>query len=185
MSGRWIWARWLKSEGDQDAGMKSAACFVRPAKESRSSRSAWVEINKRGLRGFKQANDTSKELQMGLFTRSTLDSNINGAAKVGHRAVQGASDAVDTASTQLRGLLDDLDSSIRDAKDIDVDKLRKDLQAKLKTARAQFDGSSSAIAGRLNDAADYADEFVHDKPWHTLGAVAGLALLVGFLAGRS
>ena len=34
---------------------------------------------------------------MGLFTRSTLDSNINGAAKVGHRAVQGASDAVDTA----------------------------------------------------------------------------------------
>jgi ElaB/YqjD/DUF883 family membrane-anchored ribosome-binding protein len=114
---------------------------------------------------------------MGLFTRSTLDSNINGAAKVGHRAVQGASDAVDTASTQLRGLLDDLDSSIRDAKDIDVDKL--------KTARAQFDGSSSAIAGRLNDAAGYADEFVHDKPWHTLGAVAGLALLVGFLAGRS
>ncbi len=58
---------------------------------------------------------------MGLFTRSTLDSNINGAAKVGHRAVQGASDAVDTASTQLRGLLDDLDSSIRDAKDIDVE----------------------------------------------------------------
>src|SRR5476651_1256926 len=157
MSGRWIWARWLKSDGDQDTGMKSAACFVRPA----------------------------KELQMGLFTRSTLDSNINGAAKVGHRAVQGASDAVDTASTQLRGLLDDLDSSIRDAKDIDVDKLRKDLQTKLKTARAQFDGSSSAIAGRLNDAAGYADEFVHDKPWHTLGAVAGLALLVGFLAGRS
>jgi ElaB/YqjD/DUF883 family membrane-anchored ribosome-binding protein len=137
------------------------------------------------VRGLKQTNDTSKELQMGLFTRSTLDSNINGAAKVGQRAVQGASDAVDTASTQLRGLLDDLDSSIRDAKDIDVDKLRKDLQAKLKTARAQFDGSSSAIAGRLNDAAGYADEFVHDKPWHTLGAVAGLALLVGFLAGRS
>jgi len=111
---------------------------------------------------------------MGLFTRSTLDSNINGAAKMGHRAVQGASDAVDTASTQLRGLLDDLDSSIRDAKDIDVDKLRKDLQAKLKAARTQFDGSSSAIAGRLNDAAGYADEFVHDKPWHTLGEVAGL-----------
>ncbi|MDB5781268.1 DUF883 domain-containing protein [Caballeronia mineralivorans] len=122
---------------------------------------------------------------MGLFTRSTLDSNINGAAKIGHRAVEGASDAVDAASTQLRSLLDDLDSSIRDAKDIDVDKLRKDLQTKLKTARAQFDGSSSAIAGRLNDAAGYADEFVHDRPWHTLGAVAGLALLVGFLAGRS
>jgi len=64
---------------------------------------------------------------MGLFTRSTLDSNINGAAKMGHRAVQGASEAVDTASTQLRSLLDDLDSSIRDAKDIDVDKLRKAL----------------------------------------------------------
>jgi ElaB/YqjD/DUF883 family membrane-anchored ribosome-binding protein len=126
---------------------------------------------------------------MGLFTRSTLDSNLNGAAKAGQRAVRGASDAVDTASAQLRGLLDDLDSSIRDAKDIDVDKLRKDLQSKLKTARAQFDGSSSAIAERLNDAAghavDYADEFVHEKPWHTLGAVAGLALLVGFLAGRA
>ena len=57
------------------------------------------------------------------------------------------------------------------------------------SSRAQFDGSSSAIAERLNDAAghavDYADEFVHEKPWHTLGAVAGLALLVGFLAGRA
>jgi ElaB/YqjD/DUF883 family membrane-anchored ribosome-binding protein len=122
---------------------------------------------------------------MGLFTRSTLDSTINDAANVGQRAVRGASAVVDSASAQLRGLLDDLDSSIRDAKDIDADKLRRDLQAKLKTARAQFDGSSSAIAGRLNDAAGYADEFVHDKPWHTLGAVAGVALLLGFLAGRS
>src|ERR1700709_2372560 len=120
---------------------------------------------------------------MGLFTRSTLDNNINSAAKVCQRAVRGASDAVDTASTQLRGLLDDLDSSIRDAKDIDVDKLRKDLQAKLKAARTQFDGSSPTIAGRLNDAAGYADEFVHDKPWHTLGAVAGLALLGGVFGG--
>src|ERR1700744_170224 len=119
---------------------------------------------------------------MGLFTRSTLDSNINGATKIGQRAVRGASDAVGTASEQLRGLLDDLDSSISNAKDIDVSQLRKDLQGKLKAARAQFDGSSSAIADKFTDAAGYADEFLHDKPWHTLGAVAGLALLVGFLA---
>jgi len=95
---------------------------------------------------------------MGLFTRSTLDSNINDAAKVGRRAVRGASDVVDSASTQLRGLLDELDGSIRDAKDINVDQLRKDLQAKLKTARSQFDGSSSAISDRFNDAAGYADK---------------------------
>jgi ElaB/YqjD/DUF883 family membrane-anchored ribosome-binding protein len=99
--------------------------------------------------------------------------------------VRGASDAVDSASAQLRSLLDELDSSIRDAKDIDVGQLRKDLQGKLRAARAQFDGSSSVIADKFTDAAGYADEFVHDKPWHTLGAVAGVALLVGFLAGRS
>ncbi|SAL62771.1 membrane protein [Caballeronia terrestris] len=122
---------------------------------------------------------------MGLFTRSTLDSKINGAADLGQRAVSGASDAVDSASSQLRSLLDDLDSSIRDAKDLDADKLRKELQAKLKTVRSQMDGAGSAVTAKLNDAAGYADEFVHDKPWHTLGAVAGLALLVGFLAGRS
>jgi ElaB/YqjD/DUF883 family membrane-anchored ribosome-binding protein len=122
---------------------------------------------------------------MGLFTRSTLDSNINGAAKIGQRAVRGASDAVDTASAQLRSLLDELDNSLSNAKDIDVSQLRKDLQGKLKAARAQFDGSPSVIADKFTDAAGYADEFVHDKPWHTLGAVAGLALLVGFLAGRS
>jgi ElaB/YqjD/DUF883 family membrane-anchored ribosome-binding protein len=123
---------------------------------------------------------------MGLFTtRSMLDRNLNGAAEIGQRAVRGASDAVDSASAQLRSLLDELDSSIRDAKDIDVGQLRKDLQGKLRAARAQFDGSSSVIADKFTDAAGYADEFVHDKPWHTLGAVAGLALLVGFLAGRS
>ncbi|SAK68086.1 membrane protein [Caballeronia arationis] len=122
---------------------------------------------------------------MGLFTRSTLDSKINGAADLGQRAVAGASDAVDSASGQLRSLLDELDSSLRDAKDLDADKLRKELQSKLKTVRSQMDGASSAVTAKLNDAAGYADEFVHDKPWHTLGAVAGLALLVGFLAGRA
>lgn len=122
---------------------------------------------------------------MGLFTRSTLDSRINGAADLGQRAVAGASDAVDSASGQLRSLLDELDSSLRDAKDLDADKLRKELQSKLKTVRSQMDGASSAVTARLGDAAGYADEFVHDKPWHTLGAVAGLALLVGFLAGRA
>ncbi|SAL15992.1 DUF883 family protein [Caballeronia telluris] len=122
---------------------------------------------------------------MGLFTRSTLDSKINGAADLGQRAVAGASDAVDSASGQLRSLLDELDSSLRDAKDLDADKLRKELQSKLKTVRSQMDGASSAVTAKLGDAAGYADEFVHDKPWHTLGAVAGLALLVGFLAGRA
>ncbi|SAK79276.1 membrane protein [Caballeronia pedi] len=122
---------------------------------------------------------------MGLFTRSTLDSKINGAADLGQRAVRGASDAVDSASGQLRSLLDDLESSILNAKDIDADKLRKELQSKLKTARSQMNGASGAIAGRLGDAAGYADDFVHDRPWHTLGAVAGLALLVGYLAGRA
>ncbi|BBU27883.1 hypothetical protein BTHE68_16170 [Burkholderia sp. THE68] len=122
---------------------------------------------------------------MGLFTRSTLDSKINGAADLGQRAVRGASDAVDSASGQLRSLLDDLESSILNAKDIDADKLRKELQSKLKTARSQMNGASGAISGKLGDAAGYADDFVHDRPWHTLGAVAGLALLVGYLAGRA
>ncbi|WP_250451817.1 DUF883 domain-containing protein [Caballeronia sp. ATUFL_M2_KS44] len=122
---------------------------------------------------------------MGLFTRSTLESKINGAADVGQRAVRGAGDVVDSASDQLRSLLDDLESSLQGAKDIDADKLRKQLQSKLKYARSQMDGAGSAISGRIGDAAGYADDFVHDKPWHTLGAVAGLALLVGFLAGRS
>jgi ElaB/YqjD/DUF883 family membrane-anchored ribosome-binding protein len=122
---------------------------------------------------------------MGLFTRSTLDSKINGAANIGERAVRGASDAVDSASGQLRSLLDDLESSIHNAKDIDADKLRRDLQSKLKFARSQMNGASGVFSGKLGDAAGYADEFVHDKPWHTLGAVAGLALLVGFLAGRT
>ena len=122
---------------------------------------------------------------MGLFTRSTLDSKINGAADLGERAVRGASDAVDSASSQLRSLLDDLESSIQGAKDIDADKLRRELQSKLKSARSQMNGASGAIAGKLGDAAGYADDFVHDKPWHTLGAIAGLALLVGYLAGRA
>jgi ElaB/YqjD/DUF883 family membrane-anchored ribosome-binding protein len=122
---------------------------------------------------------------MGLFTRSTLDSKINGAANIGQRAVRGASDAVDTASDQLRSLLDDLEGSLQNGKDFDADKLRKELQSRLKSARSQMNGAGSVLADRFGDAAGYADDFVHDKPWHTLGAVAGLALLVGFLAGRT
>lgn len=35
---------------------------------------------------------------MGLFTRSTLDNQINGAANLAQRTVRGASDAVNSAS---------------------------------------------------------------------------------------
>ena len=123
---------------------------------------------------------------MGLFTRSTLDSKIDGAADLGQRAVRGASDAVDSASSQLRSLLDDLESSISRTRRTSMrTSCAKNCNRNLKTARSQLNGANSALAGRLNDAAGYADDFVHDKPWHTLGAVAGLALLVGYLAGRA
>jgi ElaB/YqjD/DUF883 family membrane-anchored ribosome-binding protein len=62
---------------------------------------------------------------------------------------------------------------------------RERIQDRIHTAKIRVAEAEEAVMVRTREAARMTDEFVHDKPWHTLGAVAGLALLVGFLAGRS
>jgi ElaB/YqjD/DUF883 family membrane-anchored ribosome-binding protein len=80
--------------------------------------------------------------------------------------------------------LDDLDDTLKRGGDLDIDKLRSQLQAKLNAARSTVDDTKSAVTRQFNEAMGNADEFVHGNPWQIIALVAGAALLIGLLAGR-
>ena len=92
--------------------------------------------------------------------------------------------------TQRDKLIADLRLVIADAEELlrlsasdvggGVSALRDRVEARIRDAR-------DSIA-RLQDAAiekaQAADDWVHEKPWHAVGAAAGVGLLLGLLIGR-
>jgi ElaB/YqjD/DUF883 family membrane-anchored ribosome-binding protein len=120
---------------------------------------------------------------MGLFSKS--DRNVREATNLGQRATRAASDMVDGTSDKLRGLLANLDGTLSDAKHANVDDLRSALRGHLDTARGYASDAHASLRGNVNEAMDQADDLVRGNPWQALAVVAGAALLIGFLAGRS
>ncbi|MGI4815701.1 MAG: DUF883 family protein [Janthinobacterium lividum] len=126
---------------------------------------------------------------MGLFGRnhSTVEDQIDAATDTGRRALKGiskqADSAADVTGEHMRNILDDLEAVIDSGKDaVDAKALQKTVRAKLKTARRQFD--DPRLAKRLNCTVSQVRDRVHAQPLQSLGAVAGAALVIGFLAGR-
>lgn len=40
------------------------------------------------------------------------------------------------------------------------------------------------VEARARAAAQAADDYVHDKPWQSIGVAAGIGFLIGYLIGR-
>lgn len=54
----------------------------------------------------------------------------------------------------------------------------------LRLARARLEDTGAELASRAREAANATDQYVHDKPWQSIGVAAGMAFLVGYLLGR-
>ena len=65
-----------------------------------------------------------------------------------------------------------------------VAKARIRAEQSLEAARKRFGYSEQRIAARARAAARSADRYVHANPWGTIGAVAGIAFLSGYLMTR-
>ncbi|WP_144639485.1 YqjD family protein [Bordetella genomosp. 13] len=81
--------------------------------------------------------------------------------------------------------LDDLDAILNDTSNTDVEALRARIQAQLGKTRAAFDALSESTTDLAYEARQCAENYVHDRPWQSLAAAAGVGLLVGMLIGRS
>ncbi|MGU7783005.1 DUF883 family protein [Burkholderia sp. PU8-34] len=84
----------------------------------------------------------------------------------------------------LRELVDELEDLLKNDGDGDIAALRKRVQSRLDEARNTLDIASHSATARLRDSAERVSQVVHDNPWRTAGAVAGLALVAGMLLAR-
>jgi len=91
-----------------------------------------------------------------------------------------AATAVEDLANDVRGLLA--------SKDFDVvpqiKALRERLDVKLQVAREVVGEKSKLAAQKTREAADTANAYAHDEPWHIAGAALAVGVLVGLLLGR-
>ncbi|MGI4855673.1 MAG: DUF883 family protein [Janthinobacterium lividum] len=124
---------------------------------------------------------------MGLFTSKserTVDNAVKQTRKVGGSLSDRASSVIDDGSDRLKSLIDDLESALKSS-DLNASSLRDSVRGKLDKVRSSVTDRSAAVTQNFNDTLGTADDFAHEKPWQVIGAVAGIALVIGFLAGRS
>jgi len=91
-------------------------------------------------------------------------------------------------------LVDDLKAIITDAEELlkltagqTGDKLgdvRGRMGAHLAAAKDRISEAEAALIDSSRKAARATDDYVHEHPWQSLGVAAGVAFLLGLLAGR-
>lgn len=93
---------------------------------------------------------------------------------------EAAAAAVEDLANDVRGLLG--------SKDFDavpqIKALREHLDAKLQAAREVLGEKGKIAAKKARQAADTANAYAHDEPWHVAGAALAVGVLVGLLLGR-
>jgi ElaB/YqjD/DUF883 family membrane-anchored ribosome-binding protein len=62
--------------------------------------------------------------------------------------------------------------------------LRGRIGERLASAKERISDAEAALIDSSKKAARATDDYVHDHPWQSLGVAAGVAFLLGLLAGR-
>ncbi len=65
-----------------------------------------------------------------------------------------------------------------------VGEMRARIQDRLHRAKADLSHLQSAAIDQAKQAAKATDDFVHDRPWTSVGIAAGIGVLVGMLIAR-
>lgn len=65
-----------------------------------------------------------------------------------------------------------------------VQELRIRAEDSLREARLRLLEAGVRMEGKMRHGAQAVDDYVHDRPWHSLGIVAGAAFLIGYVLGR-
>ena len=65
-----------------------------------------------------------------------------------------------------------------------VANLRAKTEESIAAAKVKMADAQEALIEKTRAAAEAADGYVHDKPWHAVGIAAGIGLVIGLLIGR-
>ncbi len=84
----------------------------------------------------------------------------------------------------LADTLEEILSGAGEKSKAEVDKLHKKARATLQSTRDSLGESGQNIAKTTREAAQKADDYVHEKPWHGVGIAAALGVVFGILISR-
>ncbi len=100
----------------------------------------------------------------------------------------------DTTAPSKDKLVSDLKVVVADAEELlrltagqtgeKLTDIRSRLGLRLEGAKERIASAEAAIREHTRQAARATDDYVHDNPWQSVGIAAGLAFLLGLLAGR-
>ena len=97
----------------------------------------------------------------------------------------------DTSSEHLRAelknladTLEEVLSSTTDKSRGELDKLRKKARVALDSSREKLGDSGEYLAQTTREAAQKADGYVRDNPWHGVGIGAAIGVAIGILISR-
>lgn len=99
----------------------------------------------------------------------------------------------DTRAARDR-LIEDLKVVVQDAEELlkatagqtgdKISAVRARAEESLRNARRRLGELEEDVVARARSAAKATDELVHEKPWQSIAIAAGVAFLLGLLAGR-
>ncbi|MEJ0002480.1 MAG: DUF883 family protein [Pararobbsia sp.] len=119
-----------------------------------------------------------------LHTRDAVDDSLHATRRHAKRVARHSRHAANDIGEELRTLLDELQESLANGTQADLSTLRSQLHERVAATRAKLDATRERARERAKAAFDQTDEFVHEKPWQTIAALAGVALIVGAVIGR-
>jgi len=100
----------------------------------------------------------------------------------------------ETTAPQREKLISDLRLVIADAEELlrmtadqagdKAAEVRGRVEDRLQEARGQLAELQNAALARVKAAGHVTDEFVHENPWKSIGAAAGVGLVIGLLISR-
>ncbi|CAM2150057.1 ElaB protein [Pararobbsia alpina] len=119
-----------------------------------------------------------------FHTRDAVDDSMQATRRHMKRIARRGRHAANDIGDELRTLLDELQVCLADGTQADVNTLRGQIRDRINTARSKLDSTRDVARDRAIAAFNQTDEFVHEKPWQTIAALAGVALVVGAVLGR-
>ena len=91
-------------------------------------------------------------------------------------------------------LMDDLQTVLEDAEALlsattgqageRIQQVRARAEETVRAVKDRLSAAQNEVTRRAREALDDADEYVRENPWQSIGVAAGIAFLVGLLAGR-
>jgi ElaB/YqjD/DUF883 family membrane-anchored ribosome-binding protein len=122
---------------------------------------------------------------------TTFD-GINEEARASGRRIKndlsdGVNDIKAVASGEIKNLIadvEDLMAKIADVKDADVARVRGKVQRAVDATKQSLADGADTLRRQAQNAANTADDYVHDSPWQAVGIAALVGAVVGILATR-